>query len=62
MSNVNTTTGSPPATEARPAGRSHWWIFFAVLCLLQLAAWVAWLMVASRHPVAEVPLATPAHH
>ena len=59
---MSTNTETSPATEQRPAGRSRWWIFFAALCVLQLAAWVAWLMVASRHPVAEVPLATPAHH
>jgi len=26
---------------------------------LQLAAWTAWFVVASHHPVAEVPLAAP---
>jgi hypothetical protein len=26
--------------------------------MLHFAAWTAWFIIASRHPVAEVPLAT----
>jgi hypothetical protein len=29
---------------------------------LQIAVWTAWLIFASRHPVAEVPLAAPVRH
>jgi hypothetical protein len=36
-----------------------WWLIVAVL-LLQLAAWTAWLVIASHHKVAEVPLAPQA--
>lgn len=38
--------------------RSWIWVFFAAACLLQLAAWAAWLTVASKHRVAEVPVVT----
>lgn len=27
-------------------------------CVLQIAVWTAWIVFASKHPVAEVPLAT----
>ena len=48
-----------PATESSPpAGRNYlWWVFVAAF-VLQLAAWTAWFIVASHHPVEEVPLAT----
>jgi hypothetical protein len=32
-----------------------WW--FAAAIALHLLAWAAWFTIASRHPVAEVPLA-----
>jgi hypothetical protein len=35
------------------------WLWILVAFLLQLAAWGAWLTIAARHKVAEVPLATP---
>jgi hypothetical protein len=35
------------------------WLWILAAFLLQLAAWGAWLTIASRHKVAEVPLATP---
>jgi hypothetical protein len=37
------------------------WVLFLALILLQLAAWTAWLVIASKHKVAEVPLAPQAH-
>ena len=37
--------------------KSKLWFFFVAAFALQLAAWTAWLVVASRHPVQEVPLA-----
>ena len=42
--------------EAPP--RSRIWLIFVAVCVLQLVAWIAWFIVASRHPVAEVPLRT----
>lgn len=38
--------------EANPVPR---WIAAAIL--LHLAAWAGWLVLAGRHPVAQVPLA-----
>ena len=40
--------------EAPP--RSRLWLIFVAVCVLQVVAWIAWFIVASRHPVAEVPL------
>lgn len=42
----------------KPRG-SRLWLWIVVAFLLQLAAWGAWLYLASSHQVAEVPLATP---
>lgn len=42
----------------KPRG-SRLWLWIVVAFLLQLAAWGAWLYLASSHKVAEVPLATP---
>lgn len=42
----------------KPRG-SRLWLWILVAFLVQLAAWGAWLYVASTHQVAEVPLATP---
>lgn len=38
---------------------SRLWLWILVAFLVQLAAWGAWLYVASTHQVAEVPLASP---
>ncbi len=55
-----------PAPESRPnapldsppAKPSRLWLFFVAAFALQLAAWVAWFVIAGKHPVQEVPLAT----
>ena len=44
-----------------PKPRSRLWLIFVAIFALQLAAWIAWFIVASRHPVAEVPLRTAPH-
>jgi hypothetical protein len=36
--------------------RVWWWV--AAALVLHAVAWTAWLEIASRHPVADVPLAT----
>ena len=36
--------------------KSKLWLFFVAAFALQLAAWTAWFVIASRHPVQEVPL------
>jgi len=38
--------------------KSKLWLFFVAAFALQLAAWAAWFVIASKHPVQEVPLAT----
>lgn len=42
-----------PAAE----GKSRLWLWFVGAFVLQLAAWAAWFSIASKHKVAEVPLA-----
>jgi hypothetical protein len=37
--------------------KSKLWLFFVAAFALQLAAWTAWFIIASKHPVQEVPLA-----
>jgi len=37
------------------------WIFAAAV-VLHVLVWVGWFVIAARHPVAEVPLATAARH
>lgn len=46
---------SPPPKPSR-----LWWWFVAAF-LLQAAAWTAWLIIASRNRVEDVPL-TNGHH
>jgi hypothetical protein len=43
--------------DAKP---SRLWLWFVAVIALQLAAWTAWIVIASKHKVAEVPLAGPA--
>jgi hypothetical protein len=44
-----------PSGRAKPS-RVWWWIVAA--CLLQVAVWIVWLIIAAQNRVAEVPLAT----
>lgn len=39
-----------------PAKTSKLWLCFVAVIVLQLAAWTAWFLIASKHKVAEVPL------
>ncbi|MGA2016934.1 MAG: hypothetical protein ABSH26_08250 [Opitutaceae bacterium] len=50
---------SHPARILRPFRPRIWW-WCAGAVALHLIAWSAWLTIAARHPVASVPLATPA--
>lgn len=52
---MNTPAEDTPA-EARKGSRL--WLWFVAAFLIQMAAWTAWLVFASQHKVAEVPLAT----
>ena len=36
--------------------RSRLWLWFVALFALQAAAWTRWFVIASHHPVREVPL------
>lgn len=55
---------TPPAglaaPDARPvpARKSRLWLWFVAAFVVQLAAWGAWFVIASKNPVAEVPLET----
>jgi len=48
---------NPPAPPP-----SKLWLVFVAAFVVQLAVWTALFIVAARHPVAEVPLATSAPH
>ena len=49
----------PAENEPAPAARpSRLWLWVVAAFALQLAAWTVWLVIAARHPVQEVPLAT----
>jgi hypothetical protein len=48
-------SADPPPRRRGRAGVLCWTL---ALFALHLAAWTAWFIIASRHPVAEVPLAT----
>lgn len=37
---------------------SRLWVWIVAAFVIQAAAWTAWFMIASKHRVAEVPLAT----
>lgn len=43
---------------AQPSRPSRLWLVFVAAFVLQLAVWIAWFILASHHPVAEVPLTT----
>lgn len=38
--------------------RSKLWLWVVAACGLQIIAWAVWLTIASKHKVADVPLAT----
>lgn len=49
--------GGLTVPPGRPKARSsRLWLWFVVAFLLQAAAWTAWFVIASKHPVQEVPL------
>jgi hypothetical protein len=45
--------------SAAPAGAkpSRLWLWFLAAFVVQAAMWTAWLVLASRHRVMEVPIA-----
>ncbi len=45
-------------TAPTPPRKSRLWLIFVAVFVAQLAVWIAWFILASRHPVAEVPLTT----
>ena len=40
----------------RPAPRL--WLWIVAACVVHLAAWASWFVIAAHHPVEEVPLAS----
>lgn len=50
---------SAPKDQIESAPRSRLWLWVFVAFAVQLTVWVAWLVLAAHHPVAEVPLVTP---
>ena len=51
-----------PGHDPQPSRPSRLWIIIVAVCLLQVMVWVAWLALAARHPVEEVPLTTAPIH
>ena len=49
-----------PLPEGGPhrAKPSRLWLWFVAAFLIQGAAWTAWFVIAAKHRVQEVPLAT----
>jgi hypothetical protein len=45
-----------PADGPAPAG-SRLWLWFVAAFVVQILVWTAWITIARRNPVAEVPLA-----
>jgi len=48
-------TAASPVVRPRP---SRLWLWIVAAFVIQAAAWTAWFTIASKHRVAEVPLAT----
>ncbi len=60
--------GAPGAPAAPPAGeaeqdsgpvsgrKSRLWLWFVAAFVVQIGVWAVWFVIASRHPVQEVPL------
>jgi hypothetical protein len=42
-----------------PRPGSRLWLWFVAAFVVQAAVWTAWITIAARHPVAEVPLNPP---
>jgi len=49
---------SRPSSPPKP---SRLWLWFVAAFLLQAVAWAAWLFIASRNRVEDVPLTTGQH-
>lgn len=56
--NAVNTTNQLITTNEPAAPRSRVWLIIVALFALQLAAWITWLVIASHHRVAEVPVTT----
>lgn len=52
--------GDRPGTNDSPRNGIRSWVWLAVVVafLVQIAVWSVWFVIAKRHPVQEVPLAT----
>ena len=48
----------PLENKAAKSPPSRLWLWVLAAFALQLAAWTAWFIIASRNKVEEVPLAT----
>jgi hypothetical protein len=53
---MHSTEQTVAGLPVEPAARSRLWLWVGAVFALQLAVWVAWLIFAAHHPVAEVPL------
>lgn len=55
-SGASTGQGGEPSRATVKSSGSRLWLWVGAAFLLQLGAWAAWLMIASRHKVEEVPV------
>lgn len=57
-------SAATPGASREPAvpdpPRSRLWLWIVAIVALQFAAWTAWLIIASNHRVADVPLSSSA--
>jgi hypothetical protein len=56
--NLASPAAEPVVAPATGPAKSRLWIWFVGVCLLQIAAWTGWFIIASKHPVQSVPLET----
>jgi hypothetical protein len=48
----------PPENNSAVAPKSRLWLWCVAACVLQIAVWTAWFVIAAHHKVESVPLAT----
>lgn len=56
MSTAVDPTTSPAVAASAP--RSRLWLWFVAAFVVQASVWTAWIIIASHHKVAEVPVVT----
>lgn len=58
MTHAQISPSAPPET----APRSRLWLWFVAAFVIQASVWTAWIIIASKNKVAEVPVITRSTH